>query len=439
MLYLRGQRFLFFSFCLWLVSLVLHGENQIIEGEEIWEIVLTPKYGVFKDPQSLPDYSNESNKQFIREATPSRIVIERHINLKPLKSDILLEETERYATKEDLEPYIEQRISGAIQKLADKLAAEKKQQIEYVNTVMYEVRDRLVWRSVSNNSAEAVLRRGTGTCAGFASLCIALLRAKGIPARHVVVQTLKHPTWNAGAHGEVEVYYEDVGWVSYDPQKHQHHAPFPRVLLGQSIHGRISSNDRPLWRAYTFFTRNPYYVKYRAIKSEIDIVNMTDRPIKHDFISRNDGYGQPIPHITGTVYDGEGNPLDMPWVYVKLDLKKRKYAGTPLKNGRYIIKNDSDGGRLYLNKKGYVIFYDFPGSAESESLQHDIRFDPGDSIVIDTGRKNSVVFWYYKSNSYYRFKAGPDGKARLHLNTGNGRWKINKTWYVFRDGRWHEE
>jgi hypothetical protein len=420
-------------------SFFLNAESSILDGEEIWRIILTPSSGVFRDLENFRNYENESNVQRILEAGPRRVVIERRVNYAPFKPDVALSEADAYARDPDLEPFLERPRSRLILSRAETLAQGLSTQVEYVDAVMFEVRERLTWKSSSVVEAEAVYKLGYGVCAAFANLAVALLRAEGIPCRVAHVLTLRHPSWNAGAHAEVEVYYEGHGWVSYDPQMYEHFGPFPRIYYGFGTDSTIWSDDEELWKAASYFWNLAYNVQYVQVKNEVRLVGMKAAPPTHDFVTREDGVGNNVATISGTVYDGNGKPSKDEWIYYTLDNKGNSYDGAPLTAGSYAIELDKDGGRLYSDKKGYIVFYDFPGYSSAQTIVHDIHFDESDSIVVDTGRANATVKWYFKENSYYSFNADSKGILRLHVNPGPGSYRVDASTYVYSGGAWRKK
>ena len=63
-------------------------------------------------------------------------------------------------------------------------------------------------------SAVSALRSKHGRCVHYSAAMVALCRAKGIPARVVTGDMLRE---NNTSHTWVEVYYDEYGWVTYDP------------------------------------------------------------------------------------------------------------------------------------------------------------------------------------------------------------------------------
>lgn len=64
--------------------------------------------------------------------------------------------------------------------------------------------------------AKVALIEKQGDCTSYSDLFIALLRANGIPARIVEGYTIDATDLNVG-HNWVEVYFNDIGWVPFDP------------------------------------------------------------------------------------------------------------------------------------------------------------------------------------------------------------------------------
>jgi transglutaminase-like putative cysteine protease len=103
---------------------------------------------------------------------------------------------------------------------------------EAVTAIMLWVSDKLVYNSsVTSHDASWTLQNKRGNCENYAHLSLALLRSVGIPARYVsgylvdgeiavkgYVTTYGY-RWDPGPHSWVEIYYPDIGWVPYEPQK----------------------------------------------------------------------------------------------------------------------------------------------------------------------------------------------------------------------------
>jgi transglutaminase-like putative cysteine protease len=79
-------------------------------------------------------------------------------------------------------------------------------------------------RPSGNIAEEFLLEMETGYCTYYATAMVMMLRSEGIPARFVVgytpgqqVEDNKWVVRGSDSHAWVEVYFEDVGWVKFDP------------------------------------------------------------------------------------------------------------------------------------------------------------------------------------------------------------------------------
>jgi transglutaminase-like putative cysteine protease len=103
---------------------------------------------------------------------------------------------------------------------------------EAITSLMLWVSENLKYDSnVTKHDASWTFHNKRGTCENYAHLSLALLRSVGIPARYVsgylvdgeinvngYVTTYGYQ-WTSGPHSWIEVYYPDLGWVPYEPQK----------------------------------------------------------------------------------------------------------------------------------------------------------------------------------------------------------------------------
>jgi transglutaminase-like putative cysteine protease len=101
-----------------------------------------------------------------------------------------------------------------------------------VTAIMLWVSDNLKYDiNATHHDASWTYHNKRGTCENYAHLSLALLRSVGIPARYVSgylvggtinlngdILTFGYQ-WSPGPHAWIEVYYPDLGWVPYEPQK----------------------------------------------------------------------------------------------------------------------------------------------------------------------------------------------------------------------------
>ncbi len=125
-----------------------------------------------------------------------------------------------------------QSNDSAVKKTAETLISKARYESAAVTSIMLWVSDNLKYdANVTRHDAAWTLQKKRGTCENYAQLSLALLRSVGIPARYVSGYlvggdiTVSGPIstygyrWDAGPHAWIEVYYPDIGWVPYEPQK----------------------------------------------------------------------------------------------------------------------------------------------------------------------------------------------------------------------------
>lgn len=102
-------------------------------------------------------------------------------------------------------------------------------EIETAKNIFEFTRDHLEYHNFNNShqGAKRALKKGRGDCTEYAELMIALLRSLGIPSRLVMGVTLHtEKEKRFGFHNWVEVYFRELGWVSFDPTWADHENSF---------------------------------------------------------------------------------------------------------------------------------------------------------------------------------------------------------------------
>ncbi len=125
------------------------------------------------------------------------------------------------------------------------------------------------------------LKTGKGNCQNLAHIAIALLRASGIPARVVGGITLKEQ-WKIpiesgylvqgmgqGGHAWIEIYFPDLGWLSYDPQQSQQ---FTSTRHIKQTHALDSSEVNDIWKASPYLPSYSESIQTRFVADNINIV-----------------------------------------------------------------------------------------------------------------------------------------------------------------------
>ncbi len=85
---------------------------------------------------------------------------------------------------------------------------------EFLQNVYEFLQRNIEYTIVPNLGAKATLQQHRGKCTDYAAAMVALCRARNIPARIVSGDVFEN---TVGAHAWVEVYFDEYGWVMYDP------------------------------------------------------------------------------------------------------------------------------------------------------------------------------------------------------------------------------
>lgn len=119
-----------------------------------------------------------------------------------------------------------------IKQFATELTRNSKTQFDAVQKILSHIIDKLSYvLTPPDHGAMYAFKNNKGNCQNYSHLAAAMLRANGIPTRIVNGVTLKEPfdinlgsrsmTLNMaeGRHSWIEVYFEDLGWMPFDPQQ----------------------------------------------------------------------------------------------------------------------------------------------------------------------------------------------------------------------------
>jgi len=150
--------------------------------------------------------------------------------------------------------------------LSRKLTGNARTEHDAVNAILNWVADNVKYvYNPPQYDAMHTLRTGKGNCQNYAHLSMALLRAAGIPSRIVggisLQRKWKVPVENGylvqdmgqGGHAWMEIFFSDIGWLSYDPQQSRQ---FTSTRHIKQTHGLDSKDINDSW------TASPYLPKY---------------------------------------------------------------------------------------------------------------------------------------------------------------------------------
>jgi transglutaminase-like putative cysteine protease len=187
-----------------------------------------------------------------------------------------------------------QSESREIKELCRELTQHATTEFQAVTAVFNYIADNI--RYVYNPpkyDALSTLRDGSGNCTNAAHLSAAILRAAGIPARVVGGTTLdkqlKVPmdgirslvqTMGKGGHAWIEVYFPDLGWLSYDPKQSKQ---FTSTRHVKECHGLDSTDIAESWIGVPYAPAYSTVIDARFIEDNVKVhpVSMQEMPKSH--------------------------------------------------------------------------------------------------------------------------------------------------------------
>jgi hypothetical protein len=183
--------------------------------------------------------------------------------------------------------------------LSKKLTAGATTEYEAVTAIFNYVRDNVKYTyNPPQYDALYTLKTRSGNCQNFAHLSIALLRAAGIPARIVggisLKQSWKIPVGNnnflaqsmgQGGHAWMEIYFPDLGWLSYDPQQSKQFTSSRHI---KQTHGLDSDDINDSWRASPYMPDYKETVEAKFLDDAISLqLKSSERSPRSYFLSNN--------------------------------------------------------------------------------------------------------------------------------------------------------
>ena len=149
--------------------------------------------------------------------------------------------------------------------LSKRLTGNARTTHDAVNAILNWVADNVKYTyNPPQYDAIHTMKTGKGNCQNFAHLSMALLRAAGIPSRIVGGISLKRqwkvPVENGylvqdmgqGGHAWMEIFFPDLGWLSYDPQQSRQ---FTSTRHIKQTHGLDSKDINDSWSASPYLPR----------------------------------------------------------------------------------------------------------------------------------------------------------------------------------------
>lgn len=226
------------------------------------------------------DYRLVNFEQRVTSQSPTTLEIEitaqRFVDTRapyPVDTGLLPEDIRKYLCPE---PRRIQSDDPEIVARAVELVSGATRQAEASDAIQAWVRGNIAYDHTFSlpNDASSVFRNRSGTCSGFSTLTVALLRAAGIPARThhgCVIGEFDDGNYGwavgeeGGWHAWVELYYPDVGWVAVDPQVTTNYVDTGHILYGfdqceeeGTVISLTGYTENAMTSGYLYSLRTPY-------------------------------------------------------------------------------------------------------------------------------------------------------------------------------------
>ena len=324
---------------------------------------------------TLPAYHTLTNSQRVlehgRNSDGQYMLLELKVNLpevintdcRPPVRGSVPDSIERYLRPARDIQINHERITGRVKKILKGRTFAR--QHEIVEALMIWVAKNIDYHygDYWEQSAVEVLMRKGGNCAGYANLCVALLRGAGIPCRRMGCYIPPDCGWGdddeGGLHAFIQVHYSDIGWLCYDPQKTLHFVePFHLVT-------EIGDGE---------WTELPGNLSFEILEDDADITGIPISARVEMLLSASVGEGRNFSRKT----------MNYSFPYMRKDGKVIR----SLCNGDSRIKYP-DGGEQYVSADGSRS--EIMSSRELEKIYRPPVHDMGVDLLF-SHRNKSIAF-----------------------------------------------
>lgn len=223
--------------------------NNENERQYIYDFKITPKPTsiIKKDNNLIAKYNiPELNTQQFT------ISIEGKAKLRTYYIDTAKKLNKNISPETDLTKYLKpengiESNDPYIKNIADKIQGRTKEEI--IENIYRYIQNHMKYKIIQYNAgAKKALQMGYGKCSEYASIMVALLRAKNIPARIAMGNFARDYDT---LHSWVEVYFDEYGWVTYDPTIQ------PTRVSIYGPNGRLNKVEK----RYDVSHKDVYYIK----------------------------------------------------------------------------------------------------------------------------------------------------------------------------------
>ncbi|MFP4617417.1 MAG: transglutaminase-like domain-containing protein [Spirochaetaceae bacterium] len=424
----------------------IRGDTKIVDGNMEFRFEV---HSADEDVlENFYEYENNSNSQKVIERKDGRITVLTRADLSDFSSDVPFPVGERYRGKE-FSDYLDMSTSksgeqvttqngrvigrqqftektplsdgetGFLRERAEEISEGAQSQHEAVERIMRYVRGNVSYKLNSPTNPVEVLRGGEAHCEGYSNAAALLARSIGIPAKVMDSYIPPGHMWGfglegaGGYHAHVEIYYEDAGWVSYDPQATVHYVdPFHIVN----------------------YPRRTVKIIQLGQKDERRIVDRLYEPENWDnFYMRRTEERQNTPLLVGTIHTREGALVEDSfrtgeWVY------RRTEGGEG--EGIRILANGSFAVSPQQGERGVTFFYrDDSGGWLEETVEFDeprrrsrtYRLDkPEEGYTIRSGRSGRLYVWFKDQENNWKIdEVDPGRDGSVFLLSERGSWIVS--------------
>jgi len=398
---------------------------------------------------SFFEYENNSNSQKVIERGQGMIRVKTRTKLDPFESEIPFPVGDRYAAQrfsDYLDMYtsrsgvritskdgrvidrteftekteMNERERGFLRRRAESIAEGADTQHEAVERIMRHIRENVSYKLHSSSNPVDVLQSGIAYCEGYANAAALMVRSLGIPAKVMDSYIPPGHMWGfgeegaGGYHAHVEIFYEDAGWVSYDPQATVHYVdPFHIVNYPRRDVRMVQLSE----------------TDQREILDRIYVPKNWD-----NFYQRKTDEKRHNPILVGKIYTRAGKRVEDSfrsgeWVYRRVEggegegiriLSNGSFAVSPKpgENEARFFYRDGNGGWLEQT----INFED------SNRIEKTYRLDePERGYTINAGKGNKLFLWFRDEQDRWKIDAvEPGPRDNVLLFSEKGEWIVSK-------------
>jgi transglutaminase-like putative cysteine protease len=288
--------------------------------------------------------------------------------------------------------------------LAKQLSATSRSESEAVNAILNHVANTVKYTyNPEKYDAVYTLKTKSGNCQNFAHLSMALLRSLGIPSRIVGGISLKEPwkvpvdkssslvqSMGQGGHAWIEIFFPDVGWLSYDPQQSKQFTSSRHI---KQTHGLDSHDINDSWTALPYLPKYNETIEAKFINDKVAL-KLTDAAVdpkpylisnklvspKSSFVSTTPVLGKPdLASLNG----GKIIPKSGPYTFGNRDFPNLVQTSQVIGNrGERILDKETSAYVTSKSIYAQAIYVDTPLQLETVSLAMH-KFGGDGSLYLD--------------------------------------------------------